>query len=390
MKYIIIIIYIFFLQTFQYLYSDDATFGAKGNTIIPLQENAIILKKEKLDLKYKNWKMEVSVLFEFLNPNESKDLLIGFVSPPSVSYFKPSKPKINNFTVTVNGLKINYNLDKISESSFANLKKNVNSEIDYYVYSFKVFFKKGINKVIHSYIYSGVDYSDGINIFYYTLETGKLWGNYEIEDFELNIDIKKELLFTVPFSFEKKEKNNLWEIKGNGKYELIQKSSDYYFSDFSNEYINNNQIHFYIKKGILTYHKEHFKPDLLLSIEFNPHKYYNEDLSSYSRKKDKKLFDLLLNISSTINCPELDEPLNNNEIIRITDTLEKISKDDLILLKNSMLAYRGYQFKDKDVTKYFSKFIWYIPIENNDIVNNIFSRIERDIYDIIEKIVQKK
>ncbi|MCK4796146.1 MAG: YARHG domain-containing protein, partial [Spirochaetes bacterium] len=69
---------------------------------------------------------------------------------------------------------------------------------------------------------------------------------------------------------------------------------------------------------------------------------------------------------------------------------EKISKDDLILLKNSMLAYRGYQFKDKDVTKYFSKFIWYIPIENNDIVNNIFSRIERDIYDIIEKIVQKK
>lgn len=66
----------------QYSIANDAEFHSGADTIFPLQENNISLEKEILKIKQLENTWNVDVYFEFFNPGEAKELLIGFVTPP--------------------------------------------------------------------------------------------------------------------------------------------------------------------------------------------------------------------------------------------------------------------------------------------------------------------
>ena len=72
---------LFFAITFlQQARANDGVFYSTGNTLIPMKETTIRLKKEILNLERKGDWMQVDIYFEFFNPGVERELTVGFVS----------------------------------------------------------------------------------------------------------------------------------------------------------------------------------------------------------------------------------------------------------------------------------------------------------------------
>ena len=69
------------------LCANDGMFMSEGGQLIPVKETSIEMQKEILYLKYTPLGIEVSVYFEFYNPGEARDEIVGFVTPPASEDF---------------------------------------------------------------------------------------------------------------------------------------------------------------------------------------------------------------------------------------------------------------------------------------------------------------
>ena len=45
------------------------------------------------------------------------------------------------------------------------------------------------------------------------------------------------------------------------------------------------------------------------------------------------------------------------------EDLEKLTENELELLRNYPYAFAGYDFSRQDLKAYFSQFVWYLPLE---------------------------
>ena len=96
--------------------ANEAEFYATGNTLVPLKENTVSLKKEILNLTRKEGWMQVDIYFEFFNPGPEKELLVGFVTPPAngdVSDEEARHPFIKDFMVMSGDELLPYKVAKI-------------------------------------------------------------------------------------------------------------------------------------------------------------------------------------------------------------------------------------------------------------------------------------
>ncbi|WP_205966472.1 hypothetical protein, partial [Parapedobacter sp. SGR-10] len=102
-KYIIL-----FISTTCSAFANDGAYFALGNQLIPIQETDISVQKEILHLKkINNQFIEVSVYYEFFNPKEAKELIVGFeaISPEGDVDGSPKNgqhPYMYDFTVSMN------------------------------------------------------------------------------------------------------------------------------------------------------------------------------------------------------------------------------------------------------------------------------------------------
>lgn len=325
------------------VFANDGAFFAKGNHLIPINETDISVRKEILTLKkIRNKFIEVTVYYEFFNPNEDKKITVGFeaFSPSGDVDGTPKNghhPYMRDFTVELNNSILKYNVAYVSDSLYNKTGKikslnepnrnditNVNAVDFYYVYYFEANFKKGINIVKHTYNY---DLSGSIDLNYhfeYVLTAANRWANKQIDDFTLIIDIGEFETFSINKSFFKNA--NEWLINGIGKTEDIK--------GYKNSSIENDAVKFHLQKGNLIFQKKNFKinGDLFLyaqnylgikNLQYIPFSYFQED---------------------SINDP----------------------KDDLQrkVLKNLPFARRGYVFQNQDLNDFYKKLEWYIPNPN--------------------------
>ena len=78
-KFNFLIIPLFFLCNI--LTANDGGFYASGNTLIPLSKTSIELRKEYLNLTFEdNGFLRVDIQFEFFNPGNETELIVGFVN----------------------------------------------------------------------------------------------------------------------------------------------------------------------------------------------------------------------------------------------------------------------------------------------------------------------
>ncbi|WP_316820593.1 YARHG domain-containing protein [Pedobacter gandavensis] len=328
------------ITSFQHIVSaNDGAFFAKGNQLIPITETNIKVQKEVLSLKkVANKQVEVTVHYEFFNPGKEKSLTVGFEAfSPSGDVDGTTKngqhPYMRDFTVLLNEKPLKYNIAYVKDSVYtkngiikgaqlSDIKKGIDNvnEVDFfYIYHFKAVFKPGLNIIKHTYTYDlsgSIDYNYN---FEYVLTAANRWGNQQIDDFTLIVDVGEFETFSILKSFFKKDTE--WLIRGIGKTEDVK--------GLKNSLQENDALKFHIQSGTLVFHKKNFKPkaELFLyaqnylgfeQLDYLPFSYYQQD--------------------------HIPKPKNDWE--------KKI-------LKNLPFARRGYVFQSSDLKKYYERLDWY-------------------------------
>ena len=315
-------------------YTNDGAFYMAGNQLVPINETDISVKKEILYIKKTEEFAEVSVYYEFFNPKDEKEIIVGFEAgiPLGDAGFSPVNghhPYMFDFTVSLNGNFLPYQIAFVKNSTYTKNHKIQNidpksldndvigDELDFqYVYHFKAKFKKGKNIVKHTYRYK---LSRGVCYYYdfnYVLTAANRWANKQIDDFTLILDMGDFQTASIRKTFFKN--TNEWTFNGIGK---ITENPDY--------------TNFYIQQGILVFEKKNFVPKGELSVE---------EESSYCREaggNQKFIFSLGKN-------RELGDPT------------EKTPEEKRII-RNLPFARRGYIFKDKTLQDVFKTEDWYQP-----------------------------
>ncbi|MFT6244744.1 MAG: hypothetical protein ACJA0U_001028 [Salibacteraceae bacterium] len=318
--------------------ANDGAFFAKGNQLIPISESDISVKKEILTLKKIGHDyIEVNVYYEFFNPNDAKDLIVGFeaFSPSGDVNGAPKNgnhPYMNDFTVDMNGKLLKYQIAYVEDSLYLKDNKVAGVDLDkfegqkegnyidfYYVYYFNAHFKKGLNIVKHTYKY---DLSGGICYNYnfeYVLTAATRWANKQIDDFTLIIEPDELESFQVSNTFFSSSED--WNLVGIGKSYDSGKSST-----------------FHIRNGIVVFEKNNFKP----AGELYVNSYYCDEGAPYS-----------------------EPPLSyNSRLVASWFLAEDDEVLNKLILRNLPFARRGYIFKTKKLQEYYENVSWYIPDPN--------------------------
>lgn len=355
-------------------FANDGAFYVSGNTLVPLQETQISLKKEVLKFYIRDFEwMDVTVDFEFHNPGAAKTITVGFVTPPAsgdVSEEDQSHPQIKDFTVNVNSKKLNYEMKRMENTSFASANPNIIGED--FVYYFKVRFNRGVNKIRHTYRFRG---SSGIEMrrgFDYQITTGKRWANKKIDDFELQVHLDNGI-FAIPATFRSDGKFADWQIVGDG---VIAKEPRVLFGGETQQ---SRMVH--LNSGYLKLNEKNFKPDLDIMIgEYNwPAMWTNIWCHPKAECKDKKILERVAPYMSL-------KPAVGNDDYDFVD----LSDDELKLIRNYAYAVRGLAFKDELVKNFYSNFFWYKPNTSIKVENIKLTAKEDAFLKMIRRIEAKQ
>ncbi len=330
------LILIILLVAVQQMKANDGVFYATGNTLIPLKETTIRLKKEILNLERKGDWMQVDIYFEFFNPGPEKELTVGFVTPPAdgdVTEEEAKHPQVKDFMVMLGDRLLPYKVAKMEETGFKINSKLANGYD--FVYHFTVKFATGITIIRHSYLYKGGGSVEAAHEFDYRLTTGTTWANSGIDDFELNINMGDDSYFSVPAGFGPAPA--AWQVAGIGR---IAKNSARvpYMAEGGGKL---RMV--YLRRGKLQLRAANFKPAEDLSISF--WQLHNE-VNLWCDKGVKNEF------------------ANFMELVwgdSVQSAVSKLTDAELRLYRNLNYARMGYDFKDEGLKKVFSKYNWYIP-----------------------------
>jgi hypothetical protein len=345
----------------QKLFANDGSFRGSGNQLIPIQETDISVKKEVLTIKRidENY-VDISVYYEFFNPRNEKEITVGFeaFSPEGDVDGRPENgqhPYMTNFTVNMNDERLKYRIAYVNDSTYAKngfihsrtLKEVQDSiedeqEVDfYYVYYFKAKFKNGLNILKHTYRFELSSSVVSIYDFKYILTAANRWGNKQIDDFTLILDLGNFEMVQIPETFFKNKDE--WVINGMGKINEIGKD-DYFGTD-------KKQLKFYIQRGTLIFAKKNFHPIDELYFD-EPNNY----LSNENGNKQEQNY-----LPFSIDCQ---------------DEIDLNGKIDKKILRNLPFARRGYIFKNSEFKKIYESMDWYIP--NPSYIPDVASLDERE------------
>lgn len=321
---------------FQQAKANDGVFYAMGNTLMPLKETTIRLKKEILNLDRKGDWIQVNIYFEFFNPGAERELTVGFVTPPAVgdvSDEEAKHPFIKDFMVMVGDRLLPFKIAKMEETGFK-VSSKVSEGYDF-VYHFTVRFAKGVTVIRHSYLYKGGGSVEARQDFDYRLTTGTTWANSAIDDFELNIDMGDDSYFSVPASFSTAPAS--WQIAGIGRLSKTNFSLPYMPED------KDRLKMVYLRKGKLQLRTTAFKPVQDLTINFwNLHNEINLWCDNKEQNDFKGMMEMIWGDS-------------------VEAAVSKLTDNELRLYRNLNYARMGYDFKDESLKKIFSKYNWYLP-----------------------------
>lgn len=319
------------------LFANDGVFYAQGNHLVPVKETVVQLKKEILKLKRIGDYMAVDVYFEFYNPGPEKTEIVGFVTPPAdgdVDDETAQHPQIREFSAEVNGAMLPFKIARMEDTGFKYLGDEEPSGYDF-VYYFDVKFKPGLNIIRHRYEFRGGSSVEMEYDFGYRLTTGNTWANGEIGDFTIEIDMGERALFTLPWSFVTSDAPAKWKMLGEGK---MGKDADIIFESYFRSV--------YLRNGAVQLKALHFHPDRDLGI--NGLQIHNQ---AYVWGRPDLIEEVNEWLPCTLFAGSDDECLKD-----LTDA-------QLRIMRNFLYARHGLPFKSKELTAYFSQFIWYDPIE---------------------------
>ncbi|UKN02202.1 YARHG domain-containing protein [Paracrocinitomix mangrovi] len=328
-------------------YANDGVFYAKGNQLIPITESNIKIQKEILQIsRAANNSLNISVYYEFFNPGDEKEVLVGFeAESPSGDVDASPKdgkhPYMRDFSVQLNDIVLPYSVSMVDEEVYyanGQFKKprpeslvydeHPNYVDFYYVYHFKAKFKKGLNTIKHNYNF---DLSGSVMTAYefsYVLTAANRWANNQIDDFTLIVSLGDFQEFCIDRSFFEAAKD--WIITGKGRKLDLKGNGEFEIGPVTQ---------FYLQNGNIIFQKKNFKP----AGELN--------LVSWSGYPEKETFDIKSDFL----------PFDIKQQWKIQEPVDELSKK---AIRNLPFARRGYVFKTKELQEFFERQPWYVADAN--------------------------
>ena len=341
-------------------FANDGVYYTQGNQLIPANETDVSVKKEVLTLTRKENVVQVSVYYEFFNPADEKEVLVGFEAESGdytdpISF--PEHPYMHNFKVAVNGDPQTYDIAHIDFTYENGRKVAAKYVIDGqikgmsdeecnkaiaemecpdpfcdFVYYFKAKFRPGLNIIQHTYDYNLSCYDNGaISYIPYVLTAANRWANHQIDDFTLLIDMGDRISFNVSPTFY--TSGDEWEIQGKGRYVPVA------FSDIYNQ---TERAQFHMQHGVVRFHKDNFHPNGELYVSALTKTWH--DFISFDWIK--KLY-MPVPIYGSIDAKD--------------DYYFTFTPEQRRIAKNLPFAQRGYIFNSKELQDFFESTPWYIP-----------------------------
>ncbi|WP_285052470.1 YARHG domain-containing protein [Fusobacterium necrophorum] len=338
------------------------------------------IKDEKIMMKLEedksgDFRMKVKVRFVFENEEEGKKI-IGFVTPEredndaeEENAGKDKRLEITNFLSKVNGKTVLTQqkalqdilskgiLDKEAWEEYRE-KKYWKSD----VYYLEAPFFKGENVVEHEYYYTG-SYGIFEKEFAYILTTISKWQDQRVENFELLLDMKNAYV-ALPYTFWKNHKKIEWEMLGEGKSVEVEEGE------------KQKRVYLRMKNGVIRYRAKNFSPDkefyavVITDSRGTVGRVSNPKNSKYILHD--KLTELLLRMQ-----------MEDREFYR--EDLEKLTENELEILRNYPYAFAGYDFSRKDLKAYFSQFVWYLPLGTKVPIKK-----EEEVISVVDDILKKR
>ena len=370
------------------LLANDWEFGSEGGHIVPMNMSDIAIKSEKLHFKLEKVKgeygleseMVVTVRFVFDSP-EAGEKYIGFITPEGGNDEWDEVNHFKNFKTVVNGKNVNTVSYRLTDFVPKDVKKleevkkyfkeydeeKAKEEADYYkrsyVYYFKSNFKKGENVVEHSYRYDGSG-GVGVNDFNYVWTTISKWKNQKVDDFEVIVEPGSALV-GIPEIKMKNGKNIEWKLVGEGNIDYGYK--DYY--DRDGQY---RMLYAKLKNGYLHFKTKNFEPKDEFSLVEIAYINGNHAFPEKTEKGFKYRDDLTQAAYRAEYLP--------------ADEFKELTNEDLKIMRNYPYAMAGYDFSDKKLKDYFSKFLWYIPTTKDVKLD----KYDYDVVKAVDKIIDSR
>ena len=371
------------------LLANDWEFGSEGGHIVPMNVSNVSIKSERIRFKLEKFKSEygtidnemvVTVRFVFDSP-EAGERYIGFITPEGGNEAWDERDHFKDFKTSVNGQSVSTKAYRLTDFAPKDVKQleevkkyykeydedKARKEYEYYkksyVYYFKANFKKGENIVEHSYRYDG---SSGVGIvdFNYVWPTISKWKNQKVDDFEVIVEPGSTLI-AIPEIKMKNGKYIDWKLVGEGNIDYGYKN--YY--DRDGQY---KVLYAKLKKGYLHFKTMNFSPEDEFSLTEITHLNGNYYFPEKTEKNFKYRDDLTKAAYSA-------EYLTADELKELTD-------DDLKIMRNYPYAVAGYDFSDKKLKDYFSKFLWYIPTTKDVELD----KFDYDVVKAVDKIIKSR
>ncbi|RXZ28234.1 YARHG domain-containing protein [Fusobacterium necrophorum] len=370
---------LFFILNF-FSYSNDWEFGSRGEHMVPFKNSGMKIKDEKIMMKLEQDKsgelqMKVKVRFVFENEEEGKKI-IGFVTPEREDHDaeeensgKAKRLGITNFLSKVNGKTVSTQQKALQDV----LSKGISDKETWEEYQEKKYWKsdvyyleapfsKGENVVEHEYYYTG-SYGIFEREFAYILTTISKWQDQRVENFELLLDMKNAYV-ALPYTFWKNHKKIEWELLGEGKSVEVEEGE------------KQKRVYLRMKNGVIRYRAKNFSPDkefyavVITDSRGTVGRVSNPKNSKYILHD--KLTELLLRMQ-----------MEDREFYR--EDLEKLTENELEILRNYPYAFAGYDFSRKDLKAYFSQFVWYLPLGTKVPIKK-----EEEVISVVDDILKKR
>lgn len=303
-----------------------------GDLLHPVSITKISINKASINIDYDFIQSEwlVNVMYEFENPEGETTQKVEFVSKSD--YLDNFIGSVKEFELITNGVscETKKDLQLQPDSSF----------LEYYYAEIK--FLKGTNYVINNYRLAGYDTGmPNLKGMVFNITSGKNWQG-TIKEFIV------EIKFTLPVLLD--SHSSFLSIDGNYREDTFRYDRDKVIS---------------IKNGKLIYRSKNNVPKEDIFLQFYSRGYvmlqerFGENISLYNMTYQK---------------------IKDEELM-------KLSKDELKILRNSIYAWYGYEFKDPYLNEYFNEKCWYWPNKNADIQ---FNNIEKQNIESIIKIEKEK
>ncbi|MBO4658155.1 MAG: YARHG domain-containing protein [Prevotella sp.] len=382
-------------------HANDGVYYVSGSHLEPLQETDISVKKEVLTITITDGPFAfVEVEYEFMNNGQPKDVTMGFEARAPYNDDEPMNlkgihPHINDFSVVMNGKKLNYRNGLVFSEDFdgewpketqearnkgqrfipvdfkrwqldlENSERLHNAQTDEYAdyayaYYFDAHFNSRLNTVRHTYSYR-MSFSVGQAFeIPYWLTPAMRWANHQIDDFTLRIKVdnctKHFVIDNSPFE------GTPFQVKtGKGKTRVLKTSYD----------DGSTVTEVVLRNGTLEWHRNNFHTDDNLSIGSAETLEY---LVDWGNKPKPLFYD-----SSDTFLGWLAGGQDYEQYYPGKGTKKQLHDFTARIRRNLPYAHRGYVFKDATLRKIFEQQWWYMPDPSWKPTDNSFSKHEHDL-----------